>query len=251
MPSKKKGGKAKAANDGDKAATEGDEASTAAEDSTACSGVSIETITEGDANMRPADGDMLTMHYVGTLTSDGSEFDSSRAKGTPFHFRLGVGAVIKGWDIGVKQMSLGQRAKLTIGSAMGYGAKGCTSKEASGTGVIPPNSDLTFDVELLDINGSVSLSKYRATLQSWFDAKLTAFDNDKDTSGRQVRAGLIDKHGDRDSYVDHLQSIAKAKYEGEQAKKGSRAPPWQSLTVIAIEAGAPPVPPPPPPPASD
>ena len=85
------------------------------------------------------------MHYVGTLAADGSTFDSSRARGEPFTFTIGVGQVIQGWDQGVMQMSLGQRALLHIPSVMAYGERGAG-------GAIPPNADLVFDVELLKIN---------------------------------------------------------------------------------------------------
>merc|ERR1711903_433449 len=107
-------------------------------------GVTVETITPGDGSTFPKKGDKLTMHYTGTLT-DGSKFDSSRDKGRPFQFQIGVGQVIRGWDEGVIQMSVGQRAKLMISSDFGYGARGAG-------GVIPPNADLIFDVELLGIN---------------------------------------------------------------------------------------------------
>jgi len=104
----------------------------------------METIKEGDGKTFPNPGDTLTMHYTGTLASNGNKFDSSRDKGRPFVFQIGVGRVIKGWDVGVMKMSLGQRVNLKIPSKMGYGARGAG-------GVIPPNADLIFDVELLKI----------------------------------------------------------------------------------------------------
>lgn len=107
-------------------------------------GVEKEVLKAGDGQSFPKKGDRLTMHYTGTLT-DGSKFDSSRDKGRPFQFVIGVGAVIRGWDEGVMQMSLGERAKLTITSDYGYGASGAGD-------VIPPNATLIFDVELLKID---------------------------------------------------------------------------------------------------
>ena len=105
----------------------------------------IEIIKKGDGVTFPKRGDKLTMHYTGTLAKDGKKFDSSRDKNRPFQFQIGVGQVIKGWDNGVMKMSLGERSKLMIPAAMGYGARGAG-------GVIPPNADLVFDVELIAIN---------------------------------------------------------------------------------------------------
>ncbi len=87
----------------------------------------------------------LMQHYVGTLASNGSKFDSSIEKGRPFRFTIGKGEVIRGWDDGVMQMSLGERAELHITSDYGYGPHGAGD-------VIPPNADLIFEVELLKIN---------------------------------------------------------------------------------------------------
>merc|ERR1711991_1292750 len=107
-------------------------------------GVTKEIIKAGDGVTKPKQGDLLTMHYTVTLV-DGKKFDSSRDRGEPFTFNIGMGEVIRGWDEGVIQMSLGERAKLTITPDYGYGARGAA-------GVMPPNATLIFDVELLRIN---------------------------------------------------------------------------------------------------
>jgi len=94
----------------------------------------------------PKTGDTVSMPYTGTLASTGAKFDSSRDRGKEFSTQIGVGRVIDGWDQGVPQMSLGERAFLRISAACGYGAQGSPP-------TIPANADLVFDVELLGING--------------------------------------------------------------------------------------------------
>jgi len=90
-------------------------------------------------------GDKLTMHYVGKLAATGQKFDSSRDKRKPFTFTIGLGQVIKGWDKGVMEMSLGELAVLEIEPSYGYGSRGAGGR-------IPPNAKLIFEVELLKIN---------------------------------------------------------------------------------------------------
>ncbi|KAF9074079.1 hypothetical protein BDP27DRAFT_1381493 [Rhodocollybia butyracea] len=107
-------------------------------------GVTIETITPGDGVHFPKKGDKVKIHYVGTL-QDGSKFDSSRDRGEAFATEIGVGKVIKGWDEGVPQLSLGQKAYLIATPDYAYGARGFPP-------VIPPNATLKFEVELLKIN---------------------------------------------------------------------------------------------------
>merc|ERR550532_3627669 len=93
-------------------------------------GITKEIITEADsANWKkPKNGDEVTVHYVGTLESDGSEFDSSRGRDQPFVFTLGKGQVIKGWDQGVITMKKGEIAKFTLSPEFAYGAAGSPPK---------------------------------------------------------------------------------------------------------------------------
>jgi len=89
----------------------------------------------------------VTVHYTGWLYEKGektSKFDSSVDRREPFSFVLGVGQVIKGWDQGVSGMQVGGSRTIIIPSDMGYGSRGAGN-------VIPPNSDLIFDVELIEI----------------------------------------------------------------------------------------------------
>jgi len=87
-------------------------------------------------------GKSVTVNYVGTLI-DGTKFDSSYDRGTPFTFNLGAGEVIPGWDQGVNGMKVGGKRKLTIPASLGYGAQA--------VGSIPANSTLIFEVELLKV----------------------------------------------------------------------------------------------------
>lgn len=105
----------------------------------------VENVEPGDGKTFPKAGDKLTMHYTGTLAADGSKFDSSVDRGEPFSFTIGVGQVIQGWDKGVMQMSLGEKAILRIPPELGYGSRGAGN-------AIPPDADLVFEVELLAIN---------------------------------------------------------------------------------------------------
>lgn len=106
------------------------------------SGLKYIDVKEG-TGASPKTGQTVTVHYTGTL-DDGTKFDSSRDRGSPFSFKIGVGQVIKGWDEGVATMKVGGQRQLIIPSDLGYGARGAG-------GVIPPNATLKFDVELLKI----------------------------------------------------------------------------------------------------
>lgn len=100
-----------------------------------------ETLREGEEGRTVQEGDTLRVHYTGTL-SDGTQFDSSKNPGRePFEFVVG-GRVIQGWNQGVIGMKKGEIRKLSIPSSLGYGAMA--------NGSIPANSDLFFEIELLD-----------------------------------------------------------------------------------------------------
>jgi FKBP-type peptidyl-prolyl cis-trans isomerase len=106
-------------------------------------GMKVEILKEGSG---PAakNNDTVSVHYTGTL-ENGQKFDSSVDRGQPFSFILGVGQVIRGWDLGVLGMKVEEKRKLTIPSELAYGSQGVG-------GVIPSNATLIFEVELLGIN---------------------------------------------------------------------------------------------------
>mmetsp|Transcript_74055 Transcript_74055/g.123684 ORF Transcript_74055/g.123684 Transcript_74055/m.123684 type:complete len:246 (+) Transcript_74055:116-853(+) len=196
-------------------------------------GMQVIQRTEGDGVNFPSPGDECTLHYVGSLSSNGDVFDSTRGK-APFSFKLGKGAVIQGWEMGVPKMSLGARATLMIPSALGYGGKGCVDKKnASGTGVIPPHADLVFDVELLDINGSrgvLALHNYQARLQAWMEEKLSKFDQDETARSKMMR-----KHGSRENYEIYLQRNVVDKLAASARENGWKLP-ADAIDAVAVGA---------------
>jgi FKBP-type peptidyl-prolyl cis-trans isomerase len=107
----------------------------------------IDEVTLGTGDTA-ASGKKVTVHYTGWLLDKGAKgkkFDSSKDRGDPFVFPLGQGHVIKGWDQGVAGMKVGGKRQLTIPPDLGYGSRGAG-------GVIPPNAELIFDVELLSVS---------------------------------------------------------------------------------------------------
>ncbi len=99
---------------------------------------------EAGSGETPATGKLVVVQYTGWLSDDGTKFDSSLDRGTPFEFVLGLGQVIAGWDEGLATMKVGGKRRLIIPPELGYG-------EGGSLPTIPPNAELTFDIELLEI----------------------------------------------------------------------------------------------------
>jgi FKBP-type peptidyl-prolyl cis-trans isomerase len=106
------------------------------------SGLRYQIIQKGDGT-KAEKGKTVSVHYKGQLP-DGTVFDSSYKRSEPIDFPLGVGQVIKGWDEGIQLLKVGDKARLVIPSDLGYGSQGAG-------GVIPPDTTLIFDVELMDV----------------------------------------------------------------------------------------------------
>ena len=107
------------------------------------SGLRYNIISKNNGN-KPKAGDTVKVHYKGQLI-DGTIFDSSYKRNEPIEFKLGAGQVIKGWDEGISLLSVGEKAKFLIPGNLAYGEMGAG-------GIIPPNADLIFDVELVSIS---------------------------------------------------------------------------------------------------
>ncbi|CAK7565906.1 MAG: Peptidyl-prolyl cis-trans isomerase fpr2 [Sporothrix epigloea] len=98
-----------------------------------------------ECDRRTKAGDKINVHYRGTLQSNGVKFDASYDRGVPFAFVLGNGQVIKGWDLGLLDMCIGEKRTLTVPPDYGYGHRA--------VGPIPAGSTLVFETELLGIQG--------------------------------------------------------------------------------------------------
>ena len=109
------------------------------------------TVNKEGTGDRAEIGMSVSVHYTGKL-EDGSVFDSSIPRGQPFTFTLGAGQVIKGWDLGIEGMIVGEKRNLVIPPHLGYGMRGAGAS-------IPPNATLIFDVELLEVALPITLGE--------------------------------------------------------------------------------------------
>jgi len=144
-------------------------------------------------------GSHIVMHYSGYLLESNKEFDSSYKRGEPFDFTLGRGQVIQGWEKGVLGMCPGDKRKLTIPSALGYGSQGIP-------GVIPPSSALVFDIELMTIrDGSAQLEAP--------DEEVSPPKDHDDVGLEGNDFELLDRNGDKEISFEEMEVYLR---EGEE-----------------------------------
>merc|ERR1711974_333214 len=163
------------------------------------SGLKVEYISKPDACDKVArNGDMLEMHYTGTL-EDGKKFDSSYDRSEPFKFQIGVGQVIKGWEEGVLGMCIGEKRRLVVPPELGYGAQGAGD-------IIPGGATLFFDVELvsaeegptpvnvfkqIDLDSDMALS--RDEISSYLKQQVETMQNAGGEQGEEARKMMEDQ----------------------------------------------------------
>mmetsp|Transcript_102501 Transcript_102501/g.153628 ORF Transcript_102501/g.153628 Transcript_102501/m.153628 type:complete len:407 (+) Transcript_102501:31-1251(+) len=144
--------------------------------------------TEGTGDSNPGNGAKVEVHYTGRLVSNGEKFDSSVDRGEPFSFKLGAGQVIKGWDVGVKTMKMGEKSIFRMASDYGYGENGSGAK-------IPGGADLEFDIELLDWNSKEDITAGKKEIMKEVITAGSGYKKPSDCS--KVSIALKVMHGDR------------------------------------------------------
>src|SRR3989344_4456252 len=107
-------------------------------------GVKVEITQDGTGTATVKNGDTVSINYIGSLAADGKQFDSSYDRKMPISFTAGSGQVIKGMDVAIVGMKVGEKREMTIPAILAYGDKGIPP-------IIPANSDLIFQVELMGI----------------------------------------------------------------------------------------------------
>jgi len=186
------------------------------------SGLKIEHIhVPGTCEKMAQNGQLLTMHYTGTL-EDGSKFDSSLDRNEPFKFQIGVGQVIRGWEEGVLGMCVGEKRKLIVPPELGYGDQGAGD-------IIPGGATLLFDIELLDtedgpapvnvfkqIDGDNDNNLSREELSNYLKQQVEAMQEAGGEQAQQAQEMLKDQDKlveeifshedkDKDGYISHAE----------------------------------------------
>lgn len=172
----------------------------------------INTTTYVSCSRPTRKGDGVEVNYRGRLLKTGAEFDSSYNRGVPFKFRLGAGAVIKGWDLGLLDMCPGEARELTIPPELGYGDHS--------VGKIPVGSTLVFDTELVRILGvkQESVSTYTPTPTGESQAAATT------ASGTAVEEGLIIATAPPSPPADEEAPSTTPTFESEDPLQGEESP---------------------------
>merc|ERR1712179_747022 len=163
------------------------------------SGLKVEYISVPETcEQKAMNGAMLSMHYTGTL-EDGTKFDSSVDRNEPFKFQIGVGQVIKGWEEGVLGMCVGEKRRLIVPPALGYGDQGAGD-------IIPGGATLFFDVELIsteegptpvnvfkqiDLDSDMALS--REEISSYLKQQVETMQNAGGEQGEEARKMMEDQ----------------------------------------------------------
>lgn len=156
-------------------------------------GLKIDVLSKPElCDVKTKNGDMLTMHYTGTL-ADGTKFDSSLDRDQPFSFKLGVGQVIKGWDEGLLDMCVGEKRKLVIPPSLGYGDRGAGN-------VIPGGATLTFEVELINIGNTPKETNVFKEIDSNADKQLS-----REEVSEYLKKQMVAAEGETDEVKKMLQ----------------------------------------------
>ncbi|KAL1916112.1 uncharacterized protein VTP21DRAFT_6116 [Calcarisporiella thermophila] len=166
--------------------------------------------------IRPSDrdhvpvGSRVSVHYTGTLYPSGEKFDSSRDRNSPFSFDLGRGQVIKGWDLGVKTMRVGEVAELLCEPDYAYGQSGSPP-------LIPPNSTLKFEVEVLSFKESLQSAgqKLKAALKKRDEGNALFKASDYAAAQFAYSKGL--------EYLDDQATVGEGRFVGSDEEMSERA----------------------------
>jgi len=177
-------------------------------------GIAMNLVTkrEGDGSSFPKEGDTVGIYYSGYVVNGGVQFVASE-EGVTFQFVVGSDEVVRGLSDGVRRLSLGQDAVLSLSPELAFGSEG--------KGEVPGGADVEYRLELVTINGRKApitleeLIKYEETCKAWAEGKMKEFDTNPEVAKKKAK-----KHEGRDGYRDFLDSeIAKKLQAYEGAKQ--------------------------------